>query len=492
MSNFESNYEITPGVSPLSYASFRNDILNFKKSGGLLGSDFSKFDDPVNYYFKILFYFNESNNESTNIHAGNLLCVPLASTSAPDLKEDDNSSSNTNTPSIDYNDENNYVFRNSAYNFLKINGEDERAELLKDFVFLLSNINSNTPWYFSEITGLSEALKRNFVNKVEFGDERKKISIKCLQDSYDAKIGTLMDLYRSACFSYQLKKEIVPANLRKFSMGIYIFPQTVKNLHSMLKKYDLNKYTSAAARLGINANINDLNLSGAKYIEFRNCEFDYNSQFYSDLNNKEGNRFEGTIDIYFDDCYEVRYNEFLMKTIGDEVSIDLMRKYEPLPTDVKQQREYVLKERIDVYKKNPPLEKIERKPISKNEITIPTNLKQREKILKDRIDASPLKNAINQVTGKVISEGKSILKRAYLGNIYTASLSNVKDQVNDLMSGNIFNTVNAIQDYVEHANSKKESNEGIGNKRLNPNEYNPAKISKLTKLNNAKNLRNQL
>ena len=455
MSNFESNYEITPGVSPLSYASFRNDILNFKKSGGLLGSDFSKFDDPVNYYFKILFYFNESNNESTGMQAGNLLCVPLASTL--DLKE----GSSSNTPSIDYNDENNYVFRNSAYNFLKINGEDERAELLKDFVFLLSNINSNTPWYFSEIAGLGEALKRNFVNKVEFGDERKKISIKCLQDSYDAKIGTLMDLYRSACFSYQLKKEIVPANLRKFSMGIYIFPQTVKNLHSIIKKYNINKDiisgTPTTTRLGINANSSDLNLSGAKYIEFRNCEFDYNSQFYSDLNNKEGNQFEGTIDIYFDDCYEVRYNEFLMKNIGDEVSIDLMRKYEPLPADIKLHREKVLKERIDAYNND-----------------------------------GFIKNAINQITGEVVSEGKSILKRAYLGNIYTASLSNVNDQVNDLMSGNIFNTVNTIQDYVEHANSKKESTESIGNKRLNPNEYNPAKISKLTKLNAAKNLRNQL
>ena len=65
---------------------------------------------------------------------------------------------------------------------------------------------------------------------------------------------------------------------------------------------------------------------------------------------------------------------------------------------------------------------------------------------------------------KLKTFGKSI----YLGNLYSLSLSRVKDQVQDLLSGNIFNTVNAVIDYAEHTNShiQKYSEKSIGEKKL--------------------------
>jgi hypothetical protein len=77
---------------------------------------------------------------------------------------------------------------------------------------------------------LDTALERKIITETDFKlEDRKSIVIKCLPDAYDNRIGTLLDLYRSICYSYTNKKEIVPANLRKFDMGIYIFNTPMYN-----------------------------------------------------------------------------------------------------------------------------------------------------------------------------------------------------------------------------------------------------------------------
>ena len=53
-----------------------------------------------------------------------------------------------------------------------------------------------------------------------------------------------------------------------------------------------------------------------------------------------------------------------------------------------------------------------------------------------------------------------------MGNLYTLSLSNLKDQAKDLLSGNIFGTYDAVMDYVEHINGKKPSDETLIGKKL--------------------------
>ena len=75
-------------------------------------------------------------------------------------------------------------------------------------------------------------------------------------------------------------------------------------------------------------------------------------------------------------------------------------------------------------------------------------------------------NLIDQTVGHVSEKLKTLGKSVYLGNLYGLSLSNVKDQVKDIMSGNIFNTVNAIQDYVEHTNREKGEMESLENRTL--------------------------
>jgi hypothetical protein len=214
-----------------------------------------------------------------------------------------------------------YRLKNTAYNFLLLNDELERAEMLKNFLILLSEINSKSPWYFQEISGLDTALERKLFSENEFKVEDKpgQIQIKCLNDAYDDRIGTLLDLYRASCFSYQNKKEIVPRNLRKFNMGILIFSAPIRGKGG--KSGDKNERIKIPS-----GDESNLYIPSTKLIELRNCEFDYNSakSAIGTLNTTDAPFSpQYTITISFDDCYESRYNEIMQQVITDFINIDI-------------------------------------------------------------------------------------------------------------------------------------------------------------------------
>ena len=183
----------------------------------------NRFDSPAALYYKIVFYFSDEHGLL------GLYNVTVDNTD-PSVSQAANMSASFTGSSETPQTIKNNVFRNTAYNYLLLNDEMERAEYLKRFLILLSDISADSPWYFQEISGLDAALERKVFSDGEFKieDKPKSITIKCLNDSYDNRIGTLLDLYRAACFSYQNKKEIVPANLRKFNMGILVFNAPIR------------------------------------------------------------------------------------------------------------------------------------------------------------------------------------------------------------------------------------------------------------------------
>lgn len=360
---------------PLSYATILMDRNNFRKSGTRSGSEFNYFDTPRQTYFKILFYFCNGDADG-NINNNTGLLAP--------------SWINNNQEYYNY---------NSAWGYLKMNAEDDRADKLEKFITLLSNISSDAPWTFTSISGLDQALERQVAGQnkeFKVDEERKKITIKCLPDSFDERIGTLLDLYREIVWDWESKREMVPANLRKFDMAIFLFSDPIKNIHTPKEGEE--------AHLNSSTNY----LTSSKYIEFHNCEFEYNSSKspYGEMNNAEGNQLEYTIDINYDDAYECRWNEFIMEQIGDTIVQDIANA-----TD----QEQTLKSRVDMYKLN-----------------------------------GFLANATNELigTGKSYLENK--LKSAYLGNLYTASIPRLIDQVKGAVKGQVISTVSAIDDYMEH------------------------------------------
>lgn len=342
-----------------SYTNFVNERINFKKVDR---KGVNRYDSPAALYYKLVFYFTEDSgllglhgvyggfsddlahynelqkNKRRNRDsleelqiARRLIQENLTTINKIkgikgafyNVKKPEECDTQTSDPTnIRYKDITKETLKNTAYNYLLLNAEYERAHLLDNFVTLLSEINSSSPWYFQEITGLDTALERKMFSEGEFKieDKPRQINIKCLHDAYDNRIGTLLDLYRAACFSYTEKKEVVPANLRKFNMGVLVFnaPIRGKGGKSGIKQN----------RILIPDENTDSNyyIPSAKLIELRNCEIDYNSSksAWGTLNtSSDPFSPEYTITINFDDCYESRYNEIMGSVVTDFINADI-------------------------------------------------------------------------------------------------------------------------------------------------------------------------
>lgn len=413
----------------ISYAQILNDRQKFRQSGTKGGSDFNLFDTPTTKYFKIFFYFTNGDNEGNqNILSSSGLLTPtwLMNVNESDLYK-----------------------HNTAWSYLKLNCEDERADLLVDFVSLLSNINSESPWYFSEITGLDAALERKTTMEkdIKFEEQRQKITINCIPDSYDDRIGTLMDLYRAITWSWTTKRMILPSNLKKFDMGILIFSDPVIPFHhfggtadnhndnnvSFDKEYKQHPRTNDNyAEVGMSPLKSDVRRGSYKYIELHNCEFDYSSGKASGvgLNNKEGQIPTYTIDILFDDCYETRFNEFTMKQIGDFISYDWDTNFEPASYQ---------------------------NTINKTTTSNDQDVNQNQ-MLTDYYEVG----ALQQLLGTATNIVEGVVKRAVMGNLYTFSLTKLGDQAQSLLDGNVWSAARGVAEYVRDSKHRKKSTQADG------------------------------
>ena len=307
------------------YQSLYNIRQQYRRAGGHYDTvgDFNRFDNPNTYFFRIFFDF----------HKG--------------LLDYEHDLGRVDSNSMEYDtiwDKNTYV-ANSALNYLMLNNEWERADMLREFIHLISNINTYSPWYFTEIEGLGEVLNRTEFTAESFVlPEVKAINIKCLPDSFDNRIGTLIDLYRAICYSYQLHKEVVPANLRRFDMYIYIFAANTRGVHTLHKYVEgsdnieakepamgdfatFDQHTIEVDDDGwINKKDTDSTyLTSSKLIHLSGCEIDLNASIsgYQGIKNDEGFAQEYTIPIKVRTAMEQRYNEFLLKRIGDFVVADM-------------------------------------------------------------------------------------------------------------------------------------------------------------------------
>lgn len=435
--------------NPKSYGSILLDRQKFKKAGVYGGDDFNLYDTPGQKYFKIFFYFwNGDIYKKNAIESGGLL-APLWQ-----LYND----SKTIT------DDNLWQYT-AAWTYLKLNGEEERAYLLEKFVELLSNINSESPWYFQQVDGLADALDRQQTMKDAFLFEegRQKITLKCLPDAYDDRISTLLDLYKAIVWSWQNKRFILPANLRKFDMGIYIFESPIKNIHNPnTQSYLLKSSETDYAIIDKYPNKNAYQTS-SKYIEFHNCEIDYNSarNAFTTLDNIEGIYPTHNIEIFFDDCYEVRYNEFMDLNIGDIITrdtetftYDLATIKSNLAANDKSEDNNISKDSNQAANSN----QFEEFEISNNSYQKKIN-NIHSKQLESRSDIyrspGPVTTASKELIGFGTSWLKSQAKHLLLGNMHGLSISKVKDQVDAMSLGHLWSTVSAVKQYTDNKKSAK-------------------------------------
>ena len=173
----------------------------------------------------------------------------------------------------------------------------ERLNDLQNFIETLKVINKELPWFWKALKGLERLQQYNPENAYMGGDDAK-LEIETLE-SLNLTISGLMHLYRRATFDERKWTYIIPANLRKFRMWVYVtevrsiaIVENVK-VSGIPKKMDKNAISGFPDNMkpkidteNANAGISGTEgrpyfLIGAKY-----CEFDLSSgtTIFADLN----------------------------------------------------------------------------------------------------------------------------------------------------------------------------------------------------------------
>ena len=405
-------------MNNLSYKDILKDFRRFKQSGGYNGDEASTFDIPNHSFFRILWHFNGS---------GQGLLHPTWLTQTDPTYED-------------------LWEVSSAYNYLLLNDEKTRATYLKTFIELLSTITTDSPWYFQTIKGIEEGLQRKETDEMQW-KEPYTITIECMEDSLDQRIGTLIDLYRSVAWSWERRVEILPVNLRRFDMSVLVFSSPIKGLH-ILNKPSISDAMGAVSKW-LHVDSRDYaSFSGVGYktsykrYDLLNCEFDYKtiSTPGEGFNNMEGTTHKYTITIKCTDIRESRHNEFSGMYINDVTGEDMIAfgNFDNAEFGGDSDYDYdkeVTKDNISKITYNPTYEK--------------------------RVGPKD-RSVINQLWGLGTGYVSSKVNELALGNMFGLSLTKIGDQVGSLLNFDIGKTYTNIQSYLNKPDTGKRNSSNMG------------------------------
>ena len=127
--------------------------------------------------------------------------------------------------------------RSSDSNFYK-----DRLEDFKAFKNALFTINMDLPWYWQSLKGLERLQQYDPLNNYWGGDDAK-IEIETLE-SLNLPIAGLMYLYKKAIFDERKWGYILPVNLRKFRLWVYVTEVRTIQVQASTKVGGINKDTA--------------------------------------------------------------------------------------------------------------------------------------------------------------------------------------------------------------------------------------------------------
>lgn len=217
-------------LGALSNSGGDNSAIRERYLNGFLGntsqftpSVFARaFDEPTYLTFRIEFDFNryaqvnQGSTTSKDYSADSFNYMP-----EPLLALPDGTKNEFETNSIDnaFKVKDNFY---SAYRYLRdALGEKRRAEMLKQFILSLHDIQYNYPYYFTSVEGLDSISSINTERGIRLLDGDNKLTIKCLE-GLDLKITQLMQLYRKAAWDDVYQRWILPDMMRFFTLRIYV------------------------------------------------------------------------------------------------------------------------------------------------------------------------------------------------------------------------------------------------------------------------------
>lgn len=110
----------------------------------------------------------------------------------------------------------------------------KRSDMLRQFKVMFSDLLSNSPWFIQSISGLDNLAKvarPGYQPNSEGTFSPQRTAGKVLEfttlESLNLRMSAMADLYNQATFDYDNMRELLPRNLRKFTM--YIFVSEIRN-----------------------------------------------------------------------------------------------------------------------------------------------------------------------------------------------------------------------------------------------------------------------
>lgn len=185
----------------------------------------------------------------------------------------------------------------------------ERLEDLQAFKDALYTINMELPWYWQSLKGL-ERLQQYDPLRNYWGGDDAKLEIETLE-SLNLPIAGLMHLYRRAIFDERKWGYILPVNLRKFRMWVYVTEVRTIQVNADTKVGGVNKNTALKdfpSNIKPTADVTNKNkdimgTDGRPYfmIGLDYCEFDMmtGSNIFADLSKNPENVASNSIGITY-------------------------------------------------------------------------------------------------------------------------------------------------------------------------------------------------
>lgn len=177
-----------------------------------------------------------------------------------------------------WNDKGSPLFNGEAAAFLRnVYKDEERAQKLEKFTKYFKKINTEMPWMFQSLAGLESAFAYNNLEDPYWGGDDSAFEIGCLE-TIDLTMGGIMSLYRDVAYDFNRWIEVLPHNLREFTM--YVKVCEIRNIRTTVPDSSKKPWSDAKSEereyIAVNEDIT-ADFQPHFMFKFGSCYFDLSS-----------------------------------------------------------------------------------------------------------------------------------------------------------------------------------------------------------------------
>jgi hypothetical protein len=346
----------------------------------------------------------------------------------------------------------------SALNYLKNINQPQRFEYLKAFQRLLFDTNYWMPWFWQSISGIDKVWDYNKLKDPYKGGEESILTIETLE-SIDMRITAMMDLYRKACFDYEYRREILPANLRMFQLSVFV--QEIRNIQvdygsvgnalntinnvtnafggpgSLKLPFETPAQKAAAETASVT---NDFGANLMYTLRFCEFETDKSASVYSNFSNSEAQQMVQQLVISYENIDESYINPTALNIAsGYNPAGNYFPEFAKLPSP-ETDGGASLSDTVNSLKNDPDFVQDKMSGFAKN---------------LGAAAAGAALNAVDSLAASAVNNVQGRLSRLLLGNVYGFSPSNI---LTSLQQGSLLSLGPQVQNISNQSNQQNQNN----------------------------------